>query len=530
MAIDSKVIRTVSSLAVFALIGIWLVADVLISPTSSLGRLYLYVTIAVAVYAIIRPRYGLYIVLPLTCYIDLFKRMMVIPGNPTEFDVAAIMAMPSAVICGSVVGVVMAAAFGRIKVGRAGTVAFLVALVMMGFSFYGGGSNSGMRGFGQALNQGVYALLFFLVPVVLDTQEKRRAYLQWTLAAFIPVAFYMIKHYFWGLANFEMDYLETYLSQEWRILYEDGGKSPRYFSTMNGAATVSTMLSIMILYCLVPISKEGGKVGPATRLVRGAVALLFAFAAALTISRTGWVCGMVAIGAYVLFGGWTRTMMFYAMGIGCFVLAVLSADYIITHRLLDDWQKFLADMALAIFDSPQMARAIVLGTMYDRLAGWSNLINHPEIFGLFGNHDLEKIKIGNSNLALGHDLVVIWLLKLGWIPMTLIAGLLGWFMFRLHKFQFGLNRHSLDFRLVRICLASATGMLAGGMANGAQLLNFPQNFYFYLWLSVALATYLSHLQQRREARKLLAGQEEARAFTGPRRGIRSPASQPVRAE
>lgn len=496
---ESKKLQSAIIMFIVLIMAVWMVIEILLDPTSSVGRMYLYVTIFAGVFSVIRPQYGLYLVLPLTCYIDFFKRLMILPGVPTQIEVAYIMSMPSIIICGSVVGIWLAAAFGGAKIGRTGIISFLVALLILALSLIAGGDNSGIRGFGQALNQGVYAFLFFLVPLVLHTQEKRRNYLQWTFVAFIPVAIYMIKHFFFGLANFEYDYLLTGLSQEYRILIEDRGESPRYFSTMNGAATVSTMLSIMILLAFVPLERDGVRPTPQMRISKALVAILFAFAASLTLSRTGWICGMVAIGAYVLFGGAIRTSLFYVLaGLG-FLIAVLSADFLIQYRILDDWERQIGAAVLAISDSPQMARAIQLGTMYDRLSGWSNLINHPEIFGLFGNKEAEMVTVGYANLKLGHDIIVIWLLKLGWIPMILLFSLLCTFTYRLHKFQFSLPQGGLDSRMVRLCLASAAGMLSGGMANGAQLLNFPQNFYFYLWLSVALATYLQLKEKARVA-------------------------------
>jgi hypothetical protein len=475
--------------------AIWLITEVLLSRTSSVGELYLYVTIAAGIVALVRPVFAVYIILPLTCYIDFFKRLMVIGGYPTQLEVAYIMALPLALILGAVGGQLLSVLVGRVRLGRTGIVTFVIATVVLFLSVLAMSEVIGIRTLGIGLNEGGYAYLLFLVPQVLDTPEKRRRYMGWTIVFFVPVALYMIKQFYFGLADFEYAYLEAGLSQELRILLEFGGEAPRYFSTMSGAATVSTMLSLMVLPALAPIMGDGRK-ARAGRYVAGAIAaILFTVAAAMTVSRGGWVCGACAIVAYILFGGRRRTTIFYVMAVSVFLITAYSSDYLIKYRLLDEWQQDLSTAVLSKSGGANVERAIILGTMYDRLSGWRNLLD-PTIFPPFGTLFGGEIKYtARDELLLGHDMLTNWMGRLGWFPMLLLIAALGLFVVRMHRFQFGLDRQSLDFRIVRMSLALAAGMLVGGLANSAQLAAFPQNFYFYLWVAFVLGTYLERRQQ-----------------------------------
>jgi hypothetical protein len=486
---------------IFAIVAI---IQILTTRDSSIGSLYRYVTIGFFVFAVFRTRTAIYLIVPLSCSLDLLKRLMIFGGVPTEIELAFVQAIPMLMVCGAAVGCFLPFFMGHV-LSKKSVLSLVISGILVILLLLSGGSTGGiLRQAGQAANMGVYSLLLFVMPLVIKTSEDRIKFLKFTFICFIPVALYMIKHYYYGLADFEYQYLMTGLSQEIRI-FTDDGDARRYFSTLNSAATVSTMLSVLALFGFVRISNSKSSNSFVSRSFKILISLLFLYAASLTLSRTGWVCGLTALVAFFFFGNRLRLITGYALGMSVIILLLFTADYIIKYRILDEWQNYLIENLLRSNKSANAERAVVLGTMYDRLSGWRYLVTQPEGFPALGEMFGGKVTVKMvDSYRLGHDIIISYLIKLGWIPMSLLFILGTYLLRKLHAFQFSLDKKSEEFRMTRYCLASFLGILAGGMANGAQLFNFPQNFYFWVWLSMALAIY----QRNAERNKLHRSQIE----------------------
>jgi len=76
--------------------------------------------------------------------------------------------------------------------------------------------------------------------------------------------------------------------------------------------------------------------------------------------------------------------------------------------------------------------------------------------------------------------------------------LIGCLVKKIHNYQFSLPRDSTEFKVVRVCLACAAGLGLGSVTNAAQFLTFPINFYFFMWISIAVATVTQARQARLE--------------------------------
>lgn len=477
--------------AIFIVIiaALFIIIDIVLSRTSSIGSAYLYMALLSILLSTLHPAKAMYMAAFLTCCVDLFKRLMILGGLPTEIELAYIQALPMILVTGASLAVFLPFFKGK-SIGKQSISALIISFFVMLLLIAAGGSTGGtMRKMGQALNMGAYSLMLFSVPLIFKSIDEQKKYLRFCFMCFIFVAIYMLKHYYFGLAKFEYDYMITGLSQEVRIFTVDGD-ARRYFSSLNSGATVSTMLSVMCLYAFVSNGLYEKKYGFLSQSLLFLTGFLFLFAAVLTLSRTGLICGIASLFAYFLLGSKLRIGIGYALAATIFFALIFSADTIIKYNLLDEWQTYLNDIFLKNSNSADTERALVIGTMYDRLSGWRYLAQQPMGFPLFGSafggvHSVVLV----DRYSLYHDLIVQYLVLLGWIPMLSIGVCFVVFLVKLHRFQFSLNKNSSEFNLLRYCIASFLGILVGGMANGAQLFNFPQNFYFWLWLAICLATY-----------------------------------------
>lgn len=491
--------------------GLFVMADLLTGGYNAIGRLFFYFAIGSVCTGFLAPRVSVFLIVICSGYLDFFKRLMVVYGNPSPLDVAFIQGIPLGLLGGAVAGTFVNLLLTRRQFLKEYWVALILAFLFLGFSMVSflAGSGGGLRGLGQVFNQAFYPAIIFLIAVHFRTPEQLRRLFNFVFVTFIPVAAYMFRHRYLGLADFEYDYLMTGLSQEARILYEQ--EALRGFSTMNGAAVVSTMLSNLVLLCFVPLRPNNAKPAPPVRLGKMLLALIFIPAAYFTASRNGWVTGVAGILLFIAYQRRWSTLLAYLGGLSAFILVVAVSPYLLKNHILNDWQEVL-DEEVADPSDAYANRAVTLGTFNARLVGWSNLTQEPEIWTPFGFAAAGKDKggtAGYSDLRWGHDITTSMLIEYGYVPCFLAFCAGCWFLIIMHRFLLSLPRGSLEKKLCLLALSRAIAILIGGLANGAQLRVFPLNLYFYMFLAMVIGVYFDY-RQKVKARRLEM-QEEAMA-------------------
>lgn len=463
--------------------ALYILVEAITSPTSVLGRLYLYVAIAAFLTGVLRPRVAIFILIFCTAYIDFFKRLMIIAGAPTNIDVMCSLATPPLLCAGAMINLVLSAVMSKIEVNRSLIFTFVFACGVMIMAILTS-SGEGARSFGGLVNFVAYPFLLVLIPVYFKKTADKEKLIKFTYIMFIGVALYMIKHGIYGLADFEYDYLLTNLSQEVRILVE--GENMRCFSTMNGAGIVSVMCGLMFFWSFANVWKKSVFMS----FIRYCLAIVFATACYLTLSRTGWLCGTVACLAYVLFRNWKTTLAAYFVGIGSVVLLVTCSPLIKDMKLLDKAE--LQMKYLLSNGSSRLDQATTIGSFNGRLNGWVNLMTKEHMLTPFGwKMDGQNFK--DFDLTdLGDDIIFWSFVKYGYIPVTVGFILFIVFLYKLHRFVCSLPYDSKERKISNICLATSVGIIFGGIGNAAQLSVFPVNIYFYLSLAFVYSIYLEN--------------------------------------
>ncbi len=485
----------------------YILIEAITSRTSVLGRFYLYVAIAAFLTGVFKPRVAIYALIFCTAYIDFFKRLMVIAGVPTNFDVMCSLATPPLLCAGAMINLLLGAIVRKIKVTRSLIFTFCFASAIMILAVVTS-SGEGARSFGGLVNFVAYPFLLVLIPVLFKNTSDKVKLFNFIYVIFVVVALYMIKHGIYGLADFEYDYLLTNLSQEVRILVE--GDNMRCFSTMNGAGIVSVMCGLMFFWSFVSVVKRSTLM----TFVRSLLAILFATACYLTLSRTGWLCGIVSIIAYVLFRHWKSTVIAYFTGISAIILLVVCSPLIKDMKLLERAETELKFL-LKSSDS-RLEQATTIGSFNGRLNGWVNLMTKEKMLTPFGwKMDGQNFKDYDLT-ELGDDMIFWTIVKYGYIPVFLGTVFFVTFLYKLHRFVCYLPYESVERRISTICLATSIGILSGGVGNAAQLNVFPVNIYFYLCLSFVYSIYL---ERRREVKrgKLVVGYSESESVLTNRR-------------
>lgn len=484
-------------IAIFMALGLYVVIDVMLAEGRSLAQLYLYIAIAAFIFGAVSARPAFFLCLITTGYIDLFKRLMAAFGRPQPQDLYYILGVPPLLIAGAVANVLIQFLIGRKKLQVIHLWTFGTSCALLGFALLQAASNSGYRAMGDAVNQGAYAFLLFLVPEIIPSPQDRARIFRWMVPIFTGVAIYMLRHHFFGLADFEYDYLASGLSIESRILWENDG-ALRGFSTMAGAAVVAVFCSIMPMVVLVVPKKNGNKPTAVEMFMRVMLAVLFLYAAWTTVSRGGWVCGIAAYMVYFILKTKRRATIGYAMGGLAFFALIFSAPVMRKNNTLGAIEDFLRNF-VGSGDNAYAKRAIVMGTANDRLKGWANLTTNPDVWTPFGfKHAGIRLDEGGAGIMeYGHDFIIEFLIKAGYVPMFILIAVGGFLFVKINQMYFQIPPDSEERKVNRIALAVGGGIFVGGFGNGAQLWVYPQNFYFFLSLAVVFTLYVNEWKRKR---------------------------------
>jgi hypothetical protein len=462
-------------------LGLYVLIESLTTKTAILGKFYLFFAVGAFLTGLFKPKTAIYALIICTAYIDLFKRLMVVSGQPTTFDLACTLATPPLFCAGAMCNLAFSIILRKIKLSK-GLVASLcvaTAFLLLGVLTL---SADGVRGFGGLVNATAYPFLLVLIPVYFPDIEDKRKIFVLIFVVFVGVALYMIKHGIYGLAQFEYDYLLTSLTQEVRILTE--GENMRCFSTMNGAGIVSTMCALMFFWSYVNVWKRGAL----SLLLRMSCSVVFVIACYFTLSRTGWVCGIVAFISYFLFKRWSTTVAAYFLGISSVICLVAFSPLIKDYKVIENAESFLK-REFNTGDS-RVDQATTLGTFNGRIDGWVNLMTKKHIWTPFGWKLAGKRFKDYELIDLGDDAIFWFIVKYGYIPCFLGGVLMLTFLYKLHRFIQELPYASLEKRIAVVCLASVIGLLSGGLGNAAQMSVFPVNVYLYLCLAFVFSIYL----------------------------------------
>lgn len=463
--------------------AIYILIEAITSRTSVLGKLYLYIAIAAFLTGLLKPRVAIFVLIFCTAYIDFFKRLMVIAGEPTNVDLIYSLATPPLLCAGAMINLMLSAVMGKIEVTRSLISTFVFACGVM-FTAVVTSTGEGARSFGGLVNFAAYPFLLVLIPVFFKKTADKVRLMKFIYILFIGVALYMIKHGLYGLADFEYAYLLTNLSQEVRILVE--GENMRCFSTMNGAGIVSVMCALMFFWSFASVWKPSYLMA----FIRWCLAAIFATACYLTLSRTGWLCGIVSCVAYLLFRNWKTTVTAYSVGIFAVVTLVVCSPLIKDMKLLDK-----AEMQMKYLlkgNDSRLEQATTIGSFNGRLDGWVNLMTKDHMLTPFGwkfdGQDFKDFDLTD----LGDDIIFWSVVKYGYIPVSLGFLLFIMFLYKLHRFVCSLPFGSNERKISNICLATSIGIIVGGIGNAAQLSVFPVNIYFYLCLAFVYSIYLEN--------------------------------------
>jgi hypothetical protein len=468
-------------IAMLMLGGLYAVASVLLTEGNTIGQMSMYLMVGGFLLSLAAPRLGFHIWMIFCGYNDLLKRLLVVGGRVTQEDLKFVLGITPAMFSGVVVALVFSGLMGSRRISGRDWLLLVVGifLMLLAAAIAVTQSGAGLNGVLQSIaNNGLYSLLLFVVPMLLRGKNDLIMLWRTLVITWLPVSIYGVFQQVNGFADFEVEYLLSGLSIEIKQLYTN---DVRAFSTLNSATALSIVAAVLAVSSLLlgfMYREQNG------RSPIGRVFALFCFVAHFagliaSTSRSALLILPAALIGTWCFASHVRTKAFYITVIGAFLLLVVSSGWLIEQ--LD----VINEYALALGGSGAfISRMLIVGTYWDRLSGFSNVLMNPKAWSLFGHGAAED---GNGMYHY-HDPISEILMRHGIIALVVVLVvlvlMLRWFHKQAWKIK-DLRRRQLASAMISI----AFSILLVAAISGNVMTVFPVNVFFWLSCAAVLGFY-----------------------------------------
>lgn len=493
------------------ILALWISLDVFASGSNALGKFYFYLMIGGGIIGLFAPKKGFFMLLFLTGYLDYFKRLMILDTGMRQLDLYYVLGVAPITLAGISLAMLYQYATGAVKrrpyegAVAVGVIIGVGVLTVLGMA---GGGKGGMRSLGDLVNTIAYPVLLFVMPMLFRTPEELRRVMKLSILIFIPSVIYYLYQTYVGFTWWEYKYMISGYTIEVRQLSES---VVRVFGTMNGAAAATIVYSIDVALLLFAgfwkFRDDSGKTKDSSPIPRILLAIIFAWAAYRTFSRTGWIQGALAAVGFFAFRSRLLTKTLYVSVFSLFLLVVLFSGYMLKHLVLNKWSDVLAGSDA----SAEQRQATSLGSLNGRLEGFHQLATNGDLWTPFGTRLAGKKAEQVLGKGGAHDALTLAVLKFGYIPLSVIF-LVGFLLLRaLHRFVYN-QPDGLSATLAAASLSSAGAIAFGAFSNHTAFGLFPINFYMYFYIGIVISLMAHHEDLKRTAQM-----EEASITRGPQR-------------
>jgi hypothetical protein len=422
--------------------------------------------------SVVSTRAGLLVLLFSCAYSDLLKRLLVFWGDLSFEQVSYVLAMAPLVVAGLFVSVITQWAFHRVEIKLRDVLLMGGVGIAMVLSFLlnkrGGGDT--LESMKQAANSGLYMVLAPIALKILQNASEIEKLLLKTRIIFIPVALYGIWQSFFGLADFEIEYLKSGLTMMVKELFDI---RPKPFSTLNSAGSLGTLTAGLAVLSLYPLLvKRTTQLTFFDKFASIGLFLLYLAASLVSMVRASVLVWMVALFGVWCFRSAARTRVFYWSAIGSFMVLIASSSYILSH--IAEWDPANgAESAIA-------GQALRLQTYSERLKGFVNLTNSTDMYSLFGLPEDQKMRETTYN----HDPLSTLLVDVGVVGLVAVIVPFVLIVRFLHKRLLGLPPGA-HRDIAVLLVAINAGWLVSHLLFHSVISGFPVNAFFWLFGGMA---------------------------------------------
>lgn len=409
MQLDSKGISRGILILVGLLVGILMAVSITTNPSGGLAAMIPMITVSLSILAFIKPKSGLFALVPLVIWVDEFKRLAIYYGGANSMTVMQTLAMPFVVLGALNLGFILHALFGKIKMDGLCFVFYTFAAIVGGGVFFTMHGSSLPERAQRAANLAGYITLIPIAYTYLKSFDEWRRFFSLQVIFAIPAAAWAIKQYYYGFDQIEWEYARSGLSRVHSgqmLLFEN----PRTFGFLGSSSALGcvAIYSTYALWHTLRYQKH--------RVLWIAGSLILVWVLYVSTQRTILVYPLIVAAAAWLFRTRLRVFFAYTAVTSTFVVGVLSSDY-----MLNDGLERINSVIQS--DSSWGSRVLSVNTFSDRLRGWTRL-KRPESWTLTGSGQLRQSGALGTDQVAGtdddnHDVINKVLINYG------VFGLLG---------------------------------------------------------------------------------------------------------
>jgi hypothetical protein len=464
------------------ILALVVIVSILTGYGNSIGKLFQYMIPLALLFPFVDARKSFFVIILLSPFIDLFKRFAILYPSIRESDIGMVLAIPLCLVSGLVIKELADCLFKRRTDGRAFLKQFfLVAFMVMASvaaTAYSARSEGMMRAIYNAVNTSIYFFLIPIFPRYFSNIREVLKFFYFVIGLYLVPAIWCIKQGMYGLAGFEIDYLKSGLTIEYRQLFE---RVMRNMGTMASASALSSSLALLVAFLGFPYSYKKLKFSlfapfHPVRLILG---VIFVVAIYYTYTRTAWFMIASAFVFYWVIKSRTATILALISGLIGMATLYLSAQWIYDQKILNKWQAYLQ---LKFGGNAAVEQTMVLGTFNGRLESMAGVVsNRGDIWTPFGNlFGADQSRMKN---IVAHDIIAETLLKYGYVPLFLAIGALAYAGYRFLRANFGVVACP-ERDLGRIFFAMSFGLAFSGLSHGAIMSTFPVNLFLAVYLAM----------------------------------------------
>ena len=468
--IDSKTNYNAVGLAAavtFSLIGIFLASGFIFTSDNPFTKAAMLIGGLLLVVGTIQPRRMLYVMVPITFYLDEVKRLLVVIGRTGIDDVTAVLAIAPLASIGILIGCVIQRIFFRKRGKPVERLVFIAA----GASFIGFGgmeaftAGSLVYGLKTVANSTVYFLLPWAVLQCFTTREQVERFLKFCVFTGVPVALYGIWQFFMGLSDFEITYLKSGLTIIADPTFND--VRPRPFSSLGSSHSYSNVMMFMLA---LSVHFTAASAKGRSRAQAVAVVCIYTVALLLSMGRGAVFAGLGMVAFARLFRTGKGVLMAYS-----FSAVIMGGMILFAQQLQDSMDKL---QSLLPSNSDWQVQAFRLGTFSDRLMGYQNVLTNPSSWPLVANP--LKFRITDStygDVEFSHDIFSQMILRMGAVPVFMGGLVAIYFLWRAHRSVLELPTGKDGIRTLAARLMAIVVVFLLSHAAGSGITVFPMNFW-----------------------------------------------------
>ncbi len=459
-------------------LALYAIVSITLTQGNSISELCLMLMLGGLLLSLTAPRLAFTLWIISSGYIDLVKRLMVLSGRVSQDDLYYVLGIHPLMLGGITLTLVVGAMLGRHRLNSTDFYRFVAALGFMALAAVMSWREKGFQ-MGSVLadvaNSGLYAMLIFVVPLLIKDMAEALRVLRLVVIAYTPVAVYGIIQQYVGFQDFEIDYLLTGLSIEVKQLLSD---EVRAFSTLNSPTALGFGCGACMTFCYI-LGWHHDQQAARFRFPKLiATLMMLAYLGGLVCAtmRSAFVLVPVGLLGSWLFSSKHRTRAFYLVTCVGFALLVLSSKWLL--QVLPQAMAAMGDIA---GNSSFMGQMLRVGTYYERLMGFSNCLANPAAYTLFGYGPDRGRDYADE--FMNHDPLSTILIRYGAIALFMTI-LFVWFSLRLaHRSVLKLPEGG-SRRVGTLLLSVPLGFIVASVLQGNVFGTFPLNLFAFLCLGL----------------------------------------------